>query len=72
MSPQAETKIGNLLAVLGGAVFAGMVFYLLTPVLNFPLVLGVSLGCLVGVMQFFILRYIFLNIGGRKENSDEP
>lgn len=71
MNPRAETAIGTLLALLGGGVFAGMVFYLLTPLLNFPLVLGVTIACLIGVMQYFILRYIFLTIGGQKDESDE-
>ena len=72
MSPKTETAIGTGLAVLGGGVFAGMIYYLLAVLLNFPIALAIGLAVIVGGLQYFIFRFIFLTIGGNKGHESDP
>ena len=63
--------LAGLLAILGGGVFAAMIYYLLAVLLNFPLALAVGLAVIVGGFQYFIFRFIFLTLGEKKDPKDE-
>lgn len=63
-----ENRIGTCLAILGGLLYAIVLYYIARHLINLPARSAIPISVFIGIVQFFALRYWLLVGGGKKGN----